>query len=123
MRGLDPDLKHARAANYVRALRGELLSLSRSCGQVHPALVTPSNLEIVSERYTTATLEETFGYERVLSAERRREIEALLGPPKTDVQLPGPQSGPVPGDDSGAGADAPIAPLGEDGASLAASGD
>jgi glutamate synthase domain-containing protein 2 len=56
MRGLDPDLKHARAANYVRALRGELLSLSRALGQVHPALVLPSNLEIVSERYSTASL-------------------------------------------------------------------
>ena len=122
MRGLDPSVKYARAANYVRALRGELLSLSRSCGQVHPALVTPANLEIVSERYSTATLEETFGYERVLPGARRREIEALLGPPKTHVR-PGPQTGPVPGDDSGAGGDAPIAPLGEDGASLAASGD
>jgi glutamate synthase domain-containing protein 2 len=122
MRGLDPELKHARLANYVRALRGELLSLSRSLGQVHPALVTPANLEIVSERYSTATLAETFGYERVLSSERRREIEALLGPPKDHV-VPGPQAGPVPGDDSGVGDDAPIAPLGEDGASLAASGD
>ncbi len=122
MRGLDPDVKHARAANYVRALRGELLALSRSCGQVHPALVTPTNLEIVSERYSTASLEETFGYERVLSSARRREIEALLGPPKSSIE-PGPQGGPVPGDDSGAGQDAPIAPLGDDGASLAASGD
>jgi hypothetical protein len=89
---------------------------------VHPALVAPGNLEIVSERYSTATLEETFGYERTLSPERRREIEGLLGPDKTHFE-PGPQTGPVPGDDSGAGGDAPIAPLGEDGASLAASGD
>jgi len=122
MRGLDPELKHARAANYVRALRGELLSLSRALGQVHPALVLPSNLEIVSERYSTASLAETFGYERTVTDARREEIVALLGPPKTSHQ-PGPQVGPVPGDGSGVGGDAPIAPLGEDGASLAAAGD
>jgi glutamate synthase domain-containing protein 2 len=122
MRGLDPDVKYARAANYVRALRGELLSLSRALGQVHPALVLPSNLEIVSERYSTASLAETFGYERTVTDARRAEIAALLGPKKTSHQ-PGPQTGPVPGDGSGVGGDAPIAPLGEDGASLAASGD
>jgi glutamate synthase domain-containing protein 2 len=122
MRGLDADAKHARAANYVRALRGELLALARSCGQVHPALVRPANLEIVSERYSTASLQDTFGYEREVSDDRRREIEALIGPPKAPPE-PGPQGGPVPGDDSGGGREAPIAPLGEDGASLAASGD
>ena len=122
MRGLDPDLKHARAANYVRALRGELLALSRSCGAVHPSLVTPDHLTIVSERYATSSLGEVFGYEREITPERRREVEALLGPAKTHHE-PGPQTGPVPGDDSGAGGDAPIAPLGQDGASLASSGD
>ena len=54
MRGLDPELKSARAANYVRALRAELLALSRSMGVTHPALLTPENVEIVGERYETA---------------------------------------------------------------------
>ena len=36
MRGLDPDLKPARAANYIVALRDELLSLARACGVAPP---------------------------------------------------------------------------------------
>src|SRR3712207_6482674 len=115
MRGLDPDAKHARAANYVRALRGELLALARSCGVVHPALVEPHHLEIVSERYTTAGLDEVFGYLHTVDDHRRNEIEQLIGPP-VDGHRPGPQTGPVPGDDAGSGGDAPIAPLGDDGA-------
>src|SRR3712207_1187998 len=51
MRGLDPDLKCARAANYIVGLRAELLSLARACGARHPALIDPGRIEIVSERY------------------------------------------------------------------------
>src|SRR5918998_5104364 len=62
--GLDPTLKSERAANYIAGLRSEMLALARSCGAVHPALVSPEHFEIVSERYTTASLGEVFGYER-----------------------------------------------------------
>jgi glutamate synthase (ferredoxin) len=102
MRGLDPELKSARAANYVRALRGELLSLSRSCGVRHPALMTPEHAEIVKEGFSTAGIDEVFGYEqawRTISAERANEIEALIGPPAEPKQ-PGPEGGPVPGDEA-----------------------
>ena len=101
MRGLDPDLKSARCANYVRALRGELLSLARTVGVRHPALVTAEHIEIVSERYSTVGLADVFGYQRTVSAERRAEIEALVGPPKDHVAPPGPQTGPIAGDESG----------------------
>jgi len=63
MHGLDPELKSTRLANYVVALRAEILALSRSCGVAHPALVTPEHIEIVSERYGCAALAEVFGYE------------------------------------------------------------
>jgi glutamate synthase domain-containing protein 2 len=105
MRGLDPDQKYARCANYVRALRGELLALSRSMGVVHPALLTPEHLEIVSERFRTARVEDVFGYDpawRAISNERVEEIEALVGPPD-DVPEPGPEGGPIAGDESGDG--------------------
>jgi hypothetical protein len=48
------ELKPARAANDVRALRAELLAVSRSMGVTHPALLTPENVEVVGERYETA---------------------------------------------------------------------
>ena len=63
MHGLDPELKSSRAANYIVAFRAELLALARTCGVPHPALVTPEHIEVVSERYGTASLTDVFGYE------------------------------------------------------------
>ena len=95
MRGLDPDLKSARAANYVTALRAELLKLGRACGVRHPALIDADRIEVVSANYTSATLREVFGYEPswpVLSDARCAEVEALIGAP-APVPSPGPQAG------------------------------
>ena len=103
MHGLDPKVKHARAANYVRALRGELLSLSRTMGVRHPALLCPDHLELVAEGYETSRVEDVFGYDpawRRLDPDRVAVIEDLLGPPGA-VPIPGPESGPIAGDESG----------------------
>jgi glutamate synthase domain-containing protein 2 len=84
MRGLDPELKSSRAANYIVALRAELLALARSCGAAHPALLSADHVEIVSERYGSARVGEVFGYEPgwpLLSATRRGELEGLVGRP------------------------------------------
>ncbi|HEX3239544.1 MAG TPA: FMN-binding glutamate synthase family protein [Solirubrobacterales bacterium] len=81
MHGLDPELKSHRAANYLVALRAELLALVRSCGVRHPALVTPEHIEIVSGRYGSAPLADVFSYAPdwpVLSADRRHQIETAL---------------------------------------------
>jgi glutamate synthase domain-containing protein 2 len=78
MHGLDPDVQHARAANYLLTLRAELLSLARTCGVTHPALVTADHFQLVSESFSTAPLREVFGYDPdwpLLSAERRRMVE------------------------------------------------
>jgi glutamate synthase domain-containing protein 2 len=88
MHGLDPELKSSCAANYLLALRAEILALARSCGVPHPALLTPEHIEIVSERYGSAPLAEVFGYEPgwpVLSAHRRRELERLVAQPERTV--------------------------------------
>ncbi len=63
MHGLDPQLKSSRAANYIVALRAEILALARSCGVAHPALVGPEHIEVVSERFGSTPLREVFGYE------------------------------------------------------------
>ena len=83
VRGLDPELKSVRAANYIRALRHELLSLARTCGEPHPALVTPDQLELMEEGYRSRTVEDAFGYFpawRRIPPERREEIEQLMAP-------------------------------------------
>ncbi len=87
MHGLDPELKSTRAANYLVALRAELLALARSCGVPHPALVTPEHIEIVTERYGSAPLLDVFGYEPdwpLLSAIRRNKVEHLVAQPEPD---------------------------------------
>jgi glutamate synthase domain-containing protein 2 len=101
--GLDPQLKAVRHATYVRALRGELLALARTCGVVHPALVDPGRLEIVGERFTSAPLHEVFGYEpgwAVPPPARRAELEGLMST-RAQWRPPGPELGPLPGDGTG----------------------
>jgi len=109
--GLDPELKSVRLATYVRALRGELLALSRACGVLHPALVTADRLEIVGSRFAGTPLRDVFGYEPswgVPSAARAAAIEELMRP-RSRWRAPGPERGPIPGD--GTGGDAVAAAL------------
>jgi glutamate synthase domain-containing protein 2 len=61
MRGLDPTLKSARLANYVTALRMELLHLSHACGHVHPALVPLDLLDLV-DGLSSRTARDAFNY-------------------------------------------------------------
>ena len=63
MRGLDPTLKAARLANYVVALRKELLRLSRACGVSHPALISTDHFEILDDRLGSTPASEIFGYD------------------------------------------------------------
>ncbi len=79
-RGLVPDDKAGRVAGYVRALRGEVLALSRALGHVHPALVEPDQLRLLTDDFAGRPVEEVFGYAhkwRQVSPERRAEIEAV----------------------------------------------
>jgi glutamate synthase domain-containing protein 2 len=62
-RGLDPELKSVRFADYVATLRHELLQLSQACGVEHPALVGPDRLEILDGRFAATTVREHFGYD------------------------------------------------------------
>ena len=95
MRGLDPDIKHARAANYIVALRAELLALARACGARHPALIDPDRIEVVSPPYAATLLRELFGYQPewpLLSDARRTKAQALVGRP-APRPAPGPEAG------------------------------
>jgi glutamate synthase domain-containing protein 2 len=94
MRGLDPELKSVRAANYVVSLRGETLALGRALGVRHPALVDAARIEMVNAGFRSLPLRDVFGYEDdwpLLSADRRAEVEALIGAP-APRPAPGPES-------------------------------
>jgi glutamate synthase domain-containing protein 2 len=95
MRGLDPDLKSTRAANYLVGLRGEMLALGRACGVRHPALIDPARIELVNAGFRSIPLRDAFGYEPawpVMSVARRAEIEGLIGA-AAPRPAPGPQAG------------------------------
>lgn len=64
MRGLDPTLKSARMANYIMALRKDLLRLSHACGVAHPALVTTEHFEILDDALGAIAASEIFGGHR-----------------------------------------------------------
>jgi len=66
VRGLDPQLKSVRVANYLVTLRKEILALSRACGVPHPTLVTADQLELLDDRFGAKTVAELFGYGRGL---------------------------------------------------------
>jgi glutamate synthase domain-containing protein 2 len=63
VRGLVPDLKSVRCANYLTGLRFELERLARTCGVTHPALVPAAQIEILSGDWRSMPLPEVFGYE------------------------------------------------------------
>ncbi|TWU35016.1 FMN-binding glutamate synthase family protein [Novipirellula artificiosorum] len=62
MRGLDPTDKAARLANYIVTLRKEIMMLSRTCGVIHPGLITGEHVEILNGRYGSSSISELFGY-------------------------------------------------------------
>lgn len=61
-RGIRPEDKAGRLANYIVALRGELYSLARACGVAHPSLVAPEQLELLDGRFSATSVRERFGY-------------------------------------------------------------
>lgn len=77
MKGLDPQLKAARLANYLVNLRAELLKLSHTCGVEHPALVTPDHFEIIDGQLGSQSIEEVFGLEGSLPRPTEQDREAV----------------------------------------------
>lgn len=81
IRGLDPTLKADRCANYIVALRKEILLLCRACGVPHPGMMTAEHLEIVNDRYGSQTVAEIFGYTSeygLPSKQDRDSVEQLM---------------------------------------------
>lgn len=79
MRGLDPHFKSTRVANYVVALRDELVSLSSVCREVHPALVGLGSIDLLNSE-TVISASQAFGYEPPMgsvNAEARHYLESF----------------------------------------------
>ena len=60
-RGLDPELKAVRLANYIVTLRKEILAVCRAAGATHPAHVSARDIEILNDRFGSQTLSDVLG--------------------------------------------------------------
>ncbi|WP_433824433.1 FMN-binding glutamate synthase family protein [Actinoplanes sp. CA-015351] len=61
-RGLDPQLKSVRAANYIQTLRRDLLKVAEACGVEHPGLIDTGSVEILDGRTAATGLDEVYDY-------------------------------------------------------------
>ncbi|WP_208544126.1 FMN-binding glutamate synthase family protein [Nocardioides seonyuensis] len=86
MRGLDPQLKAARCANYVKTLRRDLLKVSEAVGVAHPGLITADDIDLIDGLQSSRPLRDVFGYGRKWGtvspalAEEITEIMLNVGP-------------------------------------------
>ena len=80
-RGLDVSLKSVRAANYIRSLRRDLLKVSEAIGVVHPGLIAPRDVDLVTGTRSRVGLSEAYGYDPAwhrLAPHLAEEIEAIM---------------------------------------------
>ncbi len=62
-RGLDPDGKAVRLANYIATLRRDLLKVSESCGVPHPAMIDVEDIEFLHGTNESRPMRELYCYE------------------------------------------------------------
>jgi glutamate synthase domain-containing protein 2 len=62
-RGLDPELKSVRAANYIKTLRRDLVKVAEACGVEHPALIDADSVEVLNGRTASTALRDVYGYQ------------------------------------------------------------
>jgi glutamate synthase domain-containing protein 2 len=75
--GLDPRLKSVQCANYILALREELLQLARACGKAHPAFVTLEDFDILDDHLHATPAREVFGYDPNWGMPSPRQLDEL----------------------------------------------
>ncbi|MCT7661381.1 FMN-binding glutamate synthase family protein [Mycobacterium deserti] len=61
-RGLVPDEKAERVANYIKTLRRDLAKVAEACGVEHPGLISTDSVDILDGRTGSTPLHEVYGY-------------------------------------------------------------
>ena len=92
-RGLDPTVKSVRAANYLAALRHELLRLARACGHDHPGRVRPDQVEFLQDGQRSVTLESRVGFDPGWGVPAPADLEQLRSEWPPVVAAPGAGGG------------------------------
>lgn len=93
-RGLDPDLKSVRCANYIKTLRRDLLKVAQAAGHDHPAFLTTADMEIIDGEGTWSSGSALTGYPPewgLPSQEDRDALIELMRPAPTGESSPDPE--------------------------------
>jgi glutamate synthase (ferredoxin) len=80
-RGLDPESKAVRCANYIKSLRRDLLKVSEAIGVAHPGLITVDDVDLVDGNRHSSSLREIFEYDdgwSALGPRLREEITTIM---------------------------------------------
>jgi glutamate synthase domain-containing protein 2 len=80
-RGLDPELKSERCAQYLRTFRRELVKVSESVGVAHPGLITTDDVDIFLGDYGAESLRSVYGYKQgwgALGPQLTEEITRIM---------------------------------------------
>lgn len=80
-RGLVPEVKAERVANYVKTLRRDLVKVAEACGVEHPGLISTEDVDVLDTRTASMPLHEVYGYEPGMglpSEADRNEIVRLM---------------------------------------------
>ena len=80
-RGLVPQVKAERVANYIKTLRRDLVKVAEACGVEHPGLISTESVDILDGRTDSTPLHEVYGYKPgwgLPSAADREEIIRLM---------------------------------------------
>ncbi|AZG46649.1 Glutamate synthase [NADPH] large chain [Gordonia insulae] len=86
-RGLVPEVKAVRVANYIKTLRRDLLKVSQACGVEHPGLIGSDSVDILTGRTASTPLHEVYGYTPAMglpSTSDRDEIIRLMATRTTE---------------------------------------
>jgi glutamate synthase domain-containing protein 2 len=92
-RGLVPEVKSVRVANYIKSLRRDLLKVAEACGVEHPGLISTESVDILDGRTGSAPLHEVFGYQPGMglpsAADREKIVRLMTGSaPQGDSERP-----------------------------------
>ena len=98
VRGLDPDLKSVRAANYVVSLRRDLIKVSEAVGVAHPTLITPDDIDVLDGQRAAVSLRALYRYDDAWGRpgpELRATIDDLMHAQVRETEEAGAESRPV----------------------------
>jgi glutamate synthase domain-containing protein 2 len=77
-RGLVPEVKAQRVANYIKTLRRDMVKVAEACGVEHPGLITAESVDILEGRTASTPLHEVYGYKPGMGLPSEADCEQII---------------------------------------------